>query len=129
MSTPRDIWFAQSDTGPTRKSDETAVSYFVSVRLFPKCKFILDKVNELHFDLHNKKSICNFVIEGLHVPNDDNIQEWWRQASKWVALSITRVRNDRNTALKWAFFGKLKSFCCVNVVSNCTLNSAVSLML
>ena len=105
MSTPRDIWFAQSDTGPTRKSDETAVSYFVSVRLFPRCKFILNKVSELKFDW-DKKSICHFVIKGLHVPHDDNIQEWWRQASKWVGLAITRVRNDRNTALKWAFFGK-----------------------
>ena len=62
-------------------------------------------MSELKFD-RDKKSICHFVIKGLHVPHDDNIQEWWRQASKWVGLAITRVRNDCNTALKWAFFGK-----------------------
>jgi hypothetical protein len=35
--------------------------------------------------------------------------DWWKQVQKYVAQTITRLQNDRNTAMKWAVLGNCHS--------------------
>ena len=83
------------------------VTNLVVTKMFPKMKFIQDKVFELAYT-EKKESICGFVINNCTIPDGVNKESWWANARKWVNSTLTRLRNDRNSMLKWAFYGKFE---------------------
>ena len=87
--------------------DRTTVNLVVTAEVFPKVKFV-DRDTDLAFT-ENKKSICQFVISRCNLHADINIATWWKHVQKYVAQTINRLRNDRNTAMKWAVLGKCHS--------------------
>ena len=55
----------------------------------------------------NQADTSNISRCNLHA--DIIITDWWKQVQKYVAQTITRLRNDRNTAMKWAVVGNCHS--------------------
>ena len=90
-------------------SNETAVEAFVSRELFPVLKFITNRDVALRFDIDKTKTICGFVLDGLNIPQELNREDWWQTMKNCVANSVNQLRNNKNTSVKWACFGK----CCV----------------
>ena len=91
-------------TSLTSIGEKTTVNLVVTAEIFPKVKFV-DRDRDLGFT-ENPKSICQFVIARCNLHADIIKPEWWKQVQKYVAQTINRLRNDRNTAMKWAVLGK-----------------------
>jgi hypothetical protein len=53
------------------------------------------------------KQICQCVIRRCNLHSDISLPNWWKQVHKFVSQAINRLRNDRNTAMKWATLGKI----------------------
>jgi hypothetical protein len=87
--------------------DRTTVNLVVTAQVFPKVKFV-DRDTDLAFT-DNKKSICQFVISHCNLHADIIRTDWWKQVQKYVAQTINRLQNDRNTAMKWAVLGNCHS--------------------
>jgi hypothetical protein len=102
-SKPSHVWCANHAVTPESMGDRTTVNLVVTAQVFPKVKFV-DRDTDLAFT-EDKKSICQFVISRCNLHADIIITDWWKQVQKYVAQTINRLRNDRNTAMKWAVLG------------------------
>ena len=100
-SKPSNIWCAYHEVTPATTGDETVVNSVVTEKVFSKVKFV-DRDTDLVYSFE-KKSICQFVISKCHLQANVKKDEWWRTARKYVAQTLNRLRNDRNTAMKWGF--------------------------
>jgi hypothetical protein len=89
----------------TSTGDQTTVNLVVTEMGFPKIKFV-DRDTQLMFS-HEKKSICQYVIRRCNLHSDISLPNWWKHVHKFVSHAINRLRNDRNTAMKWATLGKI----------------------
>ena len=87
-----------------RNCDKAAVTVVVTQKLFPKIKFV-DMDRNLAYETH-KKSIAHYVITTVNLSQEQDEVLWWATARKWVKSLLHQQRNDRNTAVKNAFFGK-----------------------
>ena len=106
-SKPSHVWCGNHALTPESMGDRTTVNLVVTAEVFSKVKFV-DRDTDLAFT-ENKKSICQFVISRCNLHVDIIITDWWKQVQKYVAQTITRLRNDRNTAMKWAVVGNCHS--------------------
>ena len=105
-SKPSNVWCKSHElTTITSTADKTTVNLVVTEQVFPNVKFV-DKDTDLVFSME-KKSICQFVIGLCNLHADVSLPHWWKPAQKYVSQTINRLRNDRNTAMKWAVLGKL----------------------
>jgi hypothetical protein len=84
--------------------DQTTVNLVVTEMVFPKIKLV-DQDTQLMFS-HEKKSICQYVIQRCNLHSDVLLPNWWKHVHKFVSQAINRLRNDRYTAMKWATLGK-----------------------
>jgi hypothetical protein len=71
--------------------------------LFPEVKFV-DRERDLAWD-DDTNSYCQFVISKCNLPEDEDRKEWWSSAKKVVSFTLSQLRNDRNTAIRFAFSG------------------------
>ena len=92
----------------TNAADKTTVNLVVSEQVFPKMKSV-DSDTQLMYS-QEEKSICQFVIRLCNLHTDISQPHWWKPARKYVSQAINRLRNDRNTAMKWATLGKLNGW-------------------
>ena len=106
-SKPSHVWCGNHALTPESMGDRTTVNLVVTAEVFSKVKFV-DRDTDLAFT-ENKKSICQFVISRCNLHADIIITDWWKQVQKYVAQTITRLRNDRNTAMMWAVVGNCHS--------------------
>jgi hypothetical protein len=109
-SKPSNVWCEKHKLTPTSTGDQTTVTLVVSERVFPKVKFV-DRDIDLMFSTE-QRSICQFVIGRCNLQTDISLPNWWKQVHKYVSQTINRLRNDRNTAMKWAALGKMLLFAC-----------------
>ena len=73
-----------------------------------KVKFITrpEKLNYYNPDQF-PKTFCAFIIKGINLPSDVNPQNWWDTFGKARTRErLTKLRNDKITGLKWAYYGK-----------------------
>ena len=105
-STPRTVWCEQHD-GLSGKREQASVNLVVTGKVFPKVKFV-DRDTQLMYSTE-KHSICQFVISECNLQPEVTEELWWKTAKIYVGAAINRLRNDRNTAMKWATFGKQQS--------------------
>ena len=99
-SKPSHVWCANHALMPQSMGDKTTVKLVVTANVFHKVKCV-DRDSDLAFT-EEKKSICQYVISHCNVHTDIIITDWWKQVQTYVSQAITRLRNDRNTAMKWA---------------------------
>jgi hypothetical protein len=50
-----------------------------------------------------KGSLCKFVTMFCNLQANIDVGNWWKQARKWIPTNISRLHNDKITAMKWAF--------------------------
>jgi hypothetical protein len=77
----------------------------VTEAVFPKINFV-DRDSQLVFS-NEKNSVCQFVITRCNLHTNISPNEWWKHTQKYLNQTINRLRNDRNTAMKWTTLGKL----------------------
>jgi hypothetical protein len=106
-SKPSHVWCANHALTPESMGDRTTVNLVVTAEVFPKVKFV-DRDRDLAYT-ENEKSICQFVISRCNLHADIIVTDWWKQVQKYVAQTINRLRNDRNTAMKWAVLGNCQA--------------------
>ncbi len=104
-SKPNHVWLEQHTLTGISTSNKTTVNLVVTELMFPKMKFV-DRDTQLMFS-NEKNSVCQFVISRCNLHTDISPQEWWKHTQKYVNQTINRLRNDQNTAMKWATLGKL----------------------
>jgi hypothetical protein len=104
-SKPNHVWLKQHMLTGISTSDITTVNLAVTEAVFPKVKFV-DRDTQLVFS-NEKNSVCQFVITRCNLHTNVAPNEWWKHTQKYVNQTINRLRNDRNTAMKWATLGKL----------------------
>ena len=102
-SKPSHVWLEQHTLTDISTVDQTTVNLVVTDTVFPKVKFV-DRDTQLVFS-NEKRSICQYVITRCNLHTDISPHEWWKHTQKYVAQTINRLRNDRNTAMKWAILG------------------------
>ena len=102
-SKPSHVWCGNHALTPESMGDRTTVNLVVTAEVFSKVKFV-DRDTDLAFT-EDKKSICQFVISRCNLHADIIITDWWKQVQKYVAQTINRLQNERNTAMKWAVLG------------------------
>ena len=102
-SKPSNIWEVRDSANQRTTGDKTTVAGVVADKLFQRAKFV-DRHNELMYD-EREGSICKFVTDNCNLQADINRSKWWKQARKWIPANISRLRNDKSTAMKWAFLG------------------------
>ena len=105
QSTPGHVWCVNHDALPGL-GDQTTVNAVVTGNVFPKVKFV-DKDTELLYST-DTKSICQFVIGRCNLQPEVEEGQWWRSVHKYLGQTISRLQNDRNTAMKWAMLGKIR---------------------
>jgi hypothetical protein len=102
------VWVADNQVLASKR-DHSTVVMVVSESLFRRVKFV-DADVDLLYDEH-RHSICGFVARKCNVvENQLDVKVWWKEARKWVRDTISRMRNDKTTAIKWEFLGKYRSF-------------------
>jgi hypothetical protein len=104
-SKPNHVWLEQHTLTGISTRDITTVNLVVTEAVFPKMKFV-DQDTQLVFS-NEKNSVCQFVITRCNLHTNISPNEWWKHTQKYVNQTINRLRNDRNTAMKWATLGKL----------------------
>jgi hypothetical protein len=104
-SKPSHVWLDQHTVMDISTGYQTTVNLVVTDTVFAKVKFV-DRDTDLVFS-NEKRSICQFVIGRCNLHTDISPNEWWKHSQKYVAQTINRLRNDQNTAMKWAMLGKL----------------------
>jgi hypothetical protein len=45
------------------------------------------------------------VTTNCNLQANIDVCTWWKEARKWIPTYISRLRNDKSTAMKWAFLG------------------------
>ena len=93
-------WTATSTGG-----DQTTVNLVVTEMVFPKIKFV-DRDTQLMFS-HDKHSIFQYIIRSCNLHSDIPLPNWWKHVQKSVSQAMNYLRNDRNTAMKWATLGNI----------------------
>ena len=104
-SKPNEVWLEQHTLTDISKRDLTTVNLVVTDAIFPKMKFV-DRDTQLVFS-NEKNYVCQYVILRCNLHTNISTNEWWKHTHKYVNQTINRLRNDRNTAMKWATLGKL----------------------
>ena len=104
-SKPNEVWLEQHTLTDISTRDLTTVNLVVTDAVFPKMKFV-DRDTQLMFS-NERDSVCQFVISRCNLHANILLHEWWKHTHKYVNQTINRLRNDRNTAMKWATLGKL----------------------
>ena len=77
---------------------------FTSRQLWPRVKFIRSK-DQLAFS-RDKKTVCGFILQKLHMVGNQDIGQWWEKASKVVYSELEKTRNNKTTPTMKAFMGK-----------------------
>ena len=108
-SAPSNIWELRDNSNQPTTGDKTTVAGVVADNLFQRAKFV-DRDTDLMYD-ERDGSVCKFVTTLCNLQADINRSDWWKQARKWIPVNISRLRNDKNTAMKWAFLGTYLRFC------------------
>ena len=86
--------------------NKLAVHGIVISHLFPRIKFF-NKDRDFEFT-DTVGSICHFVFSRCNLVFHPNQKEFlWEKAKKWVMVDITRLRSDKCTAIRNAFYGKI----------------------
>ena len=84
---------------------EATIRAVVKEHLFPKVQFI--RHDDLFYDVKNKKSIGNFVMNHCQIVNDlDARTQFWDTYKQVVRRQIKVSRNVAHNALKKKFFGE-----------------------
>ncbi len=96
-------WEAREMATRTTTGDRTTVAGVVADKLFQKAKFV-DRDFDLGYD-EREGSICKFVTTYCNLQASIDVCTWWKEARKWIPTYISRIRNDKSTAMKWAFLG------------------------
>jgi hypothetical protein len=104
-SKPSNVFCKQHKWTATSTGDQTRVNLVVTEMVFPKIKFV-DQDTQLMFS-HEKNSICQYVIRRCNLRSDISLPNWWKHVHKFVSQAINRLRNDHNTAMKWATLDKI----------------------
>ena len=87
------------------KANRVIIHNVVLSDLFPRIKF-LDKKNDLKFSM-KEGTICEYLFCKSKLKYDENQMELlWKKARKWIQASISRLRSDKSSAVKTAFYGK-----------------------
>ena len=106
-STPALVW-GNGQNGNSVLRDKTTINAVVTNAVFPKVKFA-DKLTQLSYSTE-RKSICQYVIKRCNLQPEVIEAEWWRLHQRYVGQIFSRLRNDRNTAMKGAVLGKCETF-------------------
>lgn len=86
-------------------AEASVVSMIVADSLFPEVKFA-DKYTMLNYD-ENEKSICNFILTKANYSGPTiNRVDWWNTMRSVVLSTLSQLRNDRSTAMKYAYHSK-----------------------
>ena len=73
--------------------------------LFPRIKF-LNKEKDLNFSME-KGSVCHYVFHlGKLTYRKNQEAALWERAKKWIMRSIAKLRSDKCSAIRNAFYGK-----------------------
>ena len=84
---------------------EATIRAVVKEHLFPKVQFI--RHDDLFYDVKNKKSIGNFVMNQCQIVNDLDVRaQFWDTYKQVVRKQIKVSRNVTHNALKKKFFGE-----------------------
>ncbi len=105
-NTPRYVWDKRETNNGLTTGDKETVAGVVAQKLFPRAKFV-DRDTDLMYD-DKEGSICHFVTNACNLQADVDVCTWWKQARKWIPTNISRLRNDKSTAMKWAFLGEYR---------------------
>ena len=111
-------WEARENANRPTTGDRTTVAGVVADKLFQKAKFV-DRDFDLGYDV-TEGSICKFVTTYCNLQANIDVNTWWKEARKWIPTYISRLRNDKSTAMKWAFLGTYYS-CVYAMVSKSKL--------
>jgi hypothetical protein len=96
-------WETRENANCPTTGDRTTVAGVVADKSFQKAKFV-DRNFDLGYD-ETEGSICKFVTTYCSLYANIDVCTWWKEASKWIPTYISRLRNDKSTAMKWAFLG------------------------
>ena len=102
-SKPGNIWEERDNANQRTTGNKTTVAGVVAGKLFQRAKFA-DGNNDFMYD-EGEGSICKFMANNCDLQADINKSDWWKQAGKWIPTNISHLRNDKSTAMKWAFLG------------------------
>jgi len=102
--TPHNFPLPQTDIHTDDMIDKGSISTLVTDKFFPQVKFVNKQVQMAWSTDPN--SFCQFFISKLHVPVEIDQRTWWSSASKIICSVLCQTRNDRTTAVKYAFVGK-----------------------
>ena len=97
------VWEDRENANRPITGDKTTVAGVVADKLFQRAKFV-DRNTDLMYD-ESEGTICKFLTTSCNLQANTNISTWWKQAHKWSPTYISRLRNDKSTAMKWAFLG------------------------
>ena len=103
-SKPSHVWLENHTITEISTGDQTTVNLVITDTVFPRVKFV-GRDTDLVFTTETR-SICQFVIGQCNVHADISPADWWRHTQKYISQTFNRLRNDRNTAMKWAMLGK-----------------------
>ena len=96
-------WYECERANKTAEELKQDLKQFVRNHVFPKCKMVTNPM-QLQFTT-DKKSICQFVCEGMNVkPSRQGI--WWEQSKKAIHQCINKRRGHVSTAVKNVFIGE-----------------------
>jgi hypothetical protein len=96
-------WEARENANRPTAGDITTVAGVVADKLFQKAKFV-DRNFELGYD-ETEGSICKFATTYCNLQANIDVCTWWKEARKLIPSYISRLHNDKSTAMKWAFLG------------------------
>ena len=81
------------------------IKKFVRESLFPHLKFFVNE-DELMWSIE-KQSIAQFVVQGLHIPGNEEVRrKWWHNHSSIVLRELNRRRSDVVSMMKKMFMSK-----------------------
>ena len=85
---------------------KTIVDTLVRSLIFPKIKFL--KRNDIQLEYSEEpKSICNMILESIHVGPETNKRVFWNdQVKRWVLIRLAAIRNDVTAQIKKHFWCK-----------------------
>ena len=98
------VWEERENANRPTTGDKTVVAGVIADKLFQRAKFV-DRDNDLMYD-ERDGSICKYVTTSCNLQANIDVSEWWKQARKWIPTYISRLRNDKSTAMKWACLGR-----------------------
>jgi hypothetical protein len=52
------------------------------------------------------------VTSNCNLQANIDVCTWWKEAHKWIPTDMSGLRNDKSTAMKWAFLGTYSVVAC-----------------